>query len=89
MSTDSLLRAASLPESVQLVDEDDAGGLFPSAFEEVANPRGADADEHLDEFRAADREERHAGLAGHGAGQQRLSRSGRTDQEDALGHPGA
>ena len=39
--------------------------------------------------RAGDREERHARLAGHGAGQQRLARAGRADQQDALGDPAA
>ena len=33
-------------------------------FEQVAHPGGTDAHEHLDEFRAADREDEHAGLAG-------------------------
>src|SRR5690606_38394810 len=38
---------------------------------------------------AGDREERHAGLAGDGAGQQRLARAGGADQEHALGDPAA
>ena len=44
-----------------------------------------DADEHLDEVRAGDREERHAGLAGDGPGQQRLAGPRRPDQQHALG----
>ena len=35
------------------------------------------------------REERHAGLAGDGAGQQGLAGAGRADQQHALGDPGA
>ena len=30
-----------------------------------------------------------AGLAGHGAAQQRLARARRADEQDALGHPAA
>ena len=57
------------------------GGL-----EHVADPAGADADEHLDELRAADREERHAGFAGHRPGQQRLAGARRPHQQHALGN---
>ena len=69
--------AAGAAERVELVDEDDAGRLLARLLEQVAHPRGADADEHLDEFRAVDREERHAGLARDGARQQRLAGAGR------------
>jgi hypothetical protein len=51
--------------------------------------RGADADEHLDEVRAADRVEGHAGLARDGAGEQRLAGAGRSEQEHALRDLGA
>src|SRR5581483_4676869 len=43
--------------------------------------------EHLDEIRAGDGEERHAGLAGDRAGEQGLAGSGRPDQQDAFGNP--
>jgi hypothetical protein len=46
----------------------------------------ADADEHLDEFRAGDREERHARFARHRAREQRLAGARRADQQHALGH---
>ena len=65
------------------------GAVLLRLLEEVAHARGADADEHLDEVRARDREERHAGLAGDGAGQQRLAGPGRPVQQHALGDPGA
>ena len=77
---------AGATEGVELVDEDDRGRRLARLLEQVAHPRRADADEHLDELRAGDREERHAGLAGHGAGQQRLAGSRRADQQDALRH---
>ena len=65
------------------------GAFCARLLEQVAHARGADADEHLDELRAVDREERHAGLAGDGARQQRLAGAGRPDQQHALGHAGA
>ena len=61
-------------------------GAFASRLrEQVAHARRAHADEQLDELRAADREERHVGLAGHGLGEQRLARARRADQQHALG----
>jgi hypothetical protein len=46
---------------------------------------GADADEHLDEVGAGDREERHARLAGDGAREQRLAGAGRPYSSTPLG----
>ncbi len=66
---------ARLAERVELVDEDDAGRLGLGLREQVAHARGADADEHLDELGAAQAEEGHLGLAGHGAREQRLARA--------------
>ena len=63
-----------------------AGALLARLLEQVAHPRRADADEHLDELGAGDREERHPGLAGHRLGEQRLAGAGRSDQQHALGH---
>ena len=65
--------AAVAPDGVDLVHEDDAGAVLLGLLEQVAHARGADADEHLDEVRAGDREERHAGLAGDRAREQRLA----------------
>ena len=50
--------AALAADRVDLVDEDDRGRLLAGGLEEVAHPARADADEHLHEVRAADREER-------------------------------
>ena len=74
----------ALAQGIQLVDEDDAGGVLRGLFEQVAHPCGADADEHLHELRAADGEEGHAGFAGNGPGQQRLAGARRTDQQHAF-----
>src|SRR5258706_610808 len=80
-----LLRRPEPPEGVDLVDEDDAGSVLLPLLEEIAPPARAHADEHLDEVGARDAEERHSGLAGDGAGEQRLARPRRAHQEDALG----
>jgi hypothetical protein len=81
--------AAVPADGVDLVDEDDGRGVLLGLLEQVAHPAGADADEHLDEVRAGDRVERHAGLTGHGAGQQRLAGPGRAVEQHALGDLGA
>ncbi len=81
--------AAMTPDGVDLVHEDDAGARLLRLLEQVADARGADADEHLDEVRARDREERHTRLARDGAREQGLTGTGRTVEEDALRDPGA
>src|SRR6478735_85176 len=55
-------RAALATDGVDLVDEDDARRVALGLVEQVADAAGADADEHLDELRAGDAEERHAGF---------------------------
>ena len=82
-------RAALAADGVDLVDEDDARAVLLGLLEHVAHAGGADADEHLDEVRAGDREERHPGLTGDGAGQQRLAGAGRTVEQHALRDLGA
>src|SRR4051812_36263839 len=81
--------AAVAPDGVDLVHEDDAGRVLLGLLEEVAHAAGADAHEHLDEVRARDREERHAGLAGHRAGQQRLAGARGPVEQHALRDAGA
>ena len=81
--------AAVPADGVDLVDEDDRRGVGLGLLEQVAHPGRADADEHLDEVRAGDRVERHAGLAGDGAGEQRLAGAGRAVEQHALRDLGA
>ena len=81
--------AAMAADGVDLVDEDDARARLLRLLEQVADARGADADEHLDEVRARDREERHAGLARGRAREQRLTGAGRAVEQDALRDPRA
>ena len=78
----------ALPDRVDLVDEDDRGGPLARLGEQVADPGGADADEHLDEAGAGRREERHVRLAGDGPGEQGLAGSRRADHEHAARHDG-
>jgi hypothetical protein len=73
--------AAMAADRVDLVDEDDARSALLGLVEHVAHPACADADEHLDEVRAGDGEERHAGLAGDRAGEQGLAGARRADQQ--------
>ncbi len=85
----SKARAALPAYGVDLVHEDDAGRVLLGLLEEVTHAAGADTDEHLDEVRAGDGEEGHTGLAGDGAGEERLARPRRPDQERAFGYAGA
>ena len=80
---------AHLAERVELVDEDDARRLGFGLLEQIADARGADADEHLDELGSAQAEERHVRLAGDGAREQRLAGAGRADEQHALRNPAA
>jgi hypothetical protein len=81
--------AAVAADGVDLVHEDDGGRVGLGLLEQVADPGGADTDEHLDEVGPGDGEERHAGLAGDGAGEQGLAGPGRAVQQHALGDLGA
>ncbi|MNL14146.1 hypothetical protein D3C87_1350760 [compost metagenome] len=77
--------AAVTTDGVDFIDEDDARRILLRLLEHVAHAAGADADEHLDEIRARNREEGHARLARHRARQQGLAGAGRADQQRALG----
>ena len=76
-------RAAMPADGIDLVDEDDAGRVLLRLLEHVAHAARADADEHLDEVRARNREEGNVGLARDGARQQRLTRPGRPHEQHA------
>ena len=76
--------AAMAADGVDFVDENDARRRLLALLKHVAHAGGADADEHLDEVRAADREKRHIGFTGDGASEQGFAGSGRTDQQHAF-----
>ncbi len=70
-------------DGVDFVDEDDAGRVLLGLLEHVADAACTDTDEHFDEVRTGNREERHIGFTGHGAGEKRLTGTGRTDEQHA------
>ncbi len=82
-------RTAVPAHGIDLIHEHDGGRVGLGLLEQVANPGGTDADEHLDEVRAGDGVERHARLASDGPGQQRLTSSRRAVQQHTLGNLGA
>ena len=71
--------------SVYLVNENDTRAVALGLVEEVPDAAGTHAHEHLHELGAADGEEGHPCLAGHGLRQQGLARAGRPHQEHAFG----
>ena len=77
-------RAAMAADRVDFIDEDDAGRVLLALLEQIAHAARAHADEHLDEVRTGDREERHVGFARNRARQKRLARARRPDQQHAF-----
>ncbi len=77
---------ARLTQRVELVDEHHARRFGFGLLEQIAHARGADADEHLDEFRTAQAEEGHMSLAGNRTSQQRLTGARWADEQHALGN---
>ena len=87
---DALLHVAHHPlaprgDGVDLVEEDDAGGLARGLVEDLPQVGFALAVELVDDFRAVDGEEVGLGFVGHGPGNQRLAAAGRPVQQHALG----
>src|ERR1700732_3190092 len=81
--------AAMAADGVDLVDKDDAGSVLFALHEQIADARGADTDEHLDEIRTGDREERDACFTGDRTREQCLAGTRSADQQDALGNTSA
>jgi hypothetical protein len=75
---------ARTPDRVQLVDKDDRRGCLLCLLEEVTHPRGAHADDRLDELRGRRREEGRIGLARDRACEQRLPGPGRPVEKHAV-----
>src|SRR4029453_17823674 len=69
-------------DRVELVDEDDRGRVLACLLEELADARGAEPGEHLDERRGALRVEVRARRARDGLGEQRLPGTRRSVQQD-------
>ncbi len=81
--------AAMASDRVDFVDEDDARSILLALLKQVANAARAHADEHLNEVRTGNREERNIGFTGHSPRQQSLAGSRRADQQYALGNASA
>ena len=70
-----LIMAAAQPgatvtaNSINLINEDNAGGIAFRLVKEVTHSGSTDTDKHLDEFAAADREEGYSGFTGYCPGQ--------------------
>ena len=77
------------PHRIDFVDKNEAGGTFAALFEHVTDARGADPDEHFDEVRPADAEERNIGLAGDSAGEEGFASPGGSDHENPFGDAAA
>ena len=74
---------------IDLIDENDAGGLGFGLTEQITNAAGSHPHEHLDKFRGREGEERHLGFPGNGPGQKCFAGSRRANQEHAAGDSGA
>ena len=82
-------RAAPPSDSVDLVDEYDAGRVLLGIGEKVSHTRCTHTHEHFHEVRARYGKEGHLSLSGDRLGQQRLAGAGRSLQYHALGDPRA
>ena len=80
---------ALLADGINLIDKDDARGLFLGLLKQIAHLGGATADEHLNELRARNAKERHARLAGNSLGEQGLTGTRRADEESTARQFGA
>src|SRR3954447_8928219 len=78
--------AAMAAYRINFVDENNARRGFLSLLEHVADSRSTDADEHLDEIRAADGKKRHISFARDSTRQQRLAGAGRANHQHAFGN---
>ena len=76
-------------DGVDLVNENDTGGVLGRLLEQIPDTGSADTDIKLDKIRAGQGKERHMGFAGYGLGQQGLACAGRAYQQGSLGELGA
>ena len=74
---------------IDLVDEHDTGRILLRLLKQIADTGCAHAHKHLHKVGTGNGEEGHARLSGHRLGKQRLARSGRSHEQQALGDSGA
>src|SRR3954468_4065712 len=75
--------------SIDFVDEDNAGRVFLTLFEQIADATGAHANKHLDKIGTGDRKEGYVSLSGNRPSQQGFACSRGTHQQHALGNASA
>mmetsp|Transcript_11735 Transcript_11735/g.25389 ORF Transcript_11735/g.25389 Transcript_11735/m.25389 type:complete len:356 (+) Transcript_11735:1192-2259(+) len=80
---------ALAPNSVDLVDEDNARRVLLCVCKQITHARSTHTYKHLHKFRARDRKERHSGLSSHCTRKQRLSGSWRALENNATRNLGA
>ncbi|MNF57794.1 hypothetical protein D3C84_393340 [compost metagenome] len=73
--------ATMATDGVDFVDKDDARSMLLGLLEHVANTAGTDTDEHLDEVRTGNGEERNLGFTSNRLGQQGFTGTRRTDHQ--------
>jgi hypothetical protein len=79
--------AAARPANrVEVVDEDDCRSDVLCLLEQIVDSAGSHADDHLDELRGRDGEERHVCLAGDSPGQQRYAGTRCAGEQGAARH---
>ncbi len=71
-------------QSIQLVNENDAGSLLLGLGKEVPDPSSPNTHEHLHEIRPTQAQERNLGLTRNGFGKKGLPRSRRSHQQHTL-----
>ena len=81
--------AALTSDGIDLIDEDEAGGIFFALRKQVSHAGSAHADEHFYEIGTGYGKERDARFACDGAGQKGLARSWRSNEQYALGDASA
>ncbi|VFT73405.1 Uncharacterised protein [Klebsiella aerogenes] len=82
--TTAKARATLAADGVDFIDEDDARRCFLSLLEHVTHTRCTDTDEHFDEIRTGNCEERHFCFASDRFRQQRFTSTRRADHQDAF-----
>jgi hypothetical protein len=68
---------------IEFIDEDNARGAFLCCRKEIANPAGADTDEHLDKLGSGHREKGNVGFACNSLGKQSFASTWWTNEQDA------
>ena len=72
-------------DGVDLINEDDAGGMLLGFLEQIADTGCSHADEHFYEIGSGQREERYMRFSCHGLGKQGFSGSRRAYQQGSFG----